>query len=38
MRFHLPARNHVAMDWAPTLYVIRVDGQLGAMTLSAFRG
>jgi hypothetical protein len=26
------------MDWAPALYVIRVDGQLGAMTLSAFPG
>ena len=38
MRFHLPARDHVAMDWAPALYVIRVDGQLGAMTLSAFPG
>jgi len=38
MRFHLPARDHVAMDWAPALYVIRVDRQLGAMTLSAFPG
>ena len=40
MRFHRPARDHVdvAMDWAPALYVIRVDGQLGAMTLSAFPG
>jgi len=38
MRFHLPARDHVAMDWAPALYVIRVDGQLGSMTLSAFPG
>ena len=38
MRFHLPARDHMAMDWAPALYVIRVDGQLGAMTLSAFPG
>jgi len=35
MRLHLPARDHVAMDWAPALYVIRVDGQFGAMTLSA---
>jgi hypothetical protein len=26
------------MDWAPALYVIRVDGHLGAMTLSAFPG
>ena len=38
MRFHLPARDHVAMDWAPALYVIRVNGQLGAMTLCAFPG
>jgi hypothetical protein len=38
MRFHLPARDHVAMDWAPALYVIRVDGHLGAMVLSAFPG
>ena len=38
MRLHLPARDHVAMDWAPALYAIRVDGQLGAMTLSAFPG
>ena len=26
------------MDWAPALYVIRVDGHLGAMALSAFPG
>jgi len=38
MRFHLSARDHVVMDWAPALYVIRVDGHLGAMTLSAFPG
>ena len=38
MRFHLPARDHVVMDWAPALYVIRVDGHLGVMTLSAFPG
>ena len=38
MRFHLAARDHVAMDWAPALYVIRVDRQLSAMTLSAFPG
>ena len=38
MRFHLPARDYVVMDWAPALYVIRVDGHLGAMTLSAFPG
>lgn len=38
MRFHLFARDHVVMDWAPALYVIRVDGHLGAMALSAFPG
>ena len=38
MRFHLPARDHVLMDWAPALYMIRVDGHLGAMALSAFPG
>ena len=38
MRFHLPARDHVVMDWAPALYVIRVNGHLGAMALSAFPG
>jgi hypothetical protein len=26
MRFHLRARDHVVMDWAPALYMIRVDG------------
>jgi hypothetical protein len=36
MRFHLPARDHVVMDWAPALYTVRVDGHLGAMALSAF--
>jgi hypothetical protein len=38
MRSHLPARDHVVMDWAPALYVIRVDGHLGVMALSAFPG
>jgi hypothetical protein len=38
MRFHRPARHHVAMDWVPALYMIRVDGHLGAMALSAFPG
>jgi hypothetical protein len=38
MRFHLPARDHVVMDWAPAPYTIRVDGHLGAMGLSAFPG
>jgi hypothetical protein len=36
MRFHLPALDDVVMDWAPALYVIRVDGHLGGMALSAF--
>ena len=38
MRSHMPARDHVVMDWAPALYMIRVDGHLGAMALSAFPG
>jgi hypothetical protein len=38
MRFHLPARDHGVMDWAPALYMIRVDGRLGATALSAFPG
>ena len=38
MRFHMPARDCVVMDWAPALYKIRVDGHLGAMALSAFPG
>jgi hypothetical protein len=38
MRFRRPARDHVAMDWAAALYMIRVDGHLGAMALSAFPG
>jgi hypothetical protein len=36
MRFHLPARDHGVMDPAPTLYVIRINGHLGATVLSAF--
>jgi len=36
MRFHFAARDHVEMDWEPDLYMIRVDGHLGATTLSAF--
>jgi hypothetical protein len=36
MRLHRPARDHEVMDWAPALYMIRVDGHLGAMALSAF--
>jgi hypothetical protein len=36
MRSHRPARDNVVMDWAPALYMIRVDGHPGALTLSAF--
>ena len=36
MRTHLPARDHVAMDPAPAMYTIRINGHLGATVLSAF--
>ena len=36
MRPHLPARDDGAMDMAPALYIIRIDGHLGAAVLSAF--
>jgi hypothetical protein len=36
MRFHLPALDHGVMDPAPALYMIRINGHLGAMMLSAF--
>jgi hypothetical protein len=36
MRFHLPARDHGVMDPAPALYLIRINGHLGATVLSAF--
>ena len=36
MRFHLPALNHGVMDPAPVLYMIRINGHLGATVLSAF--
>jgi len=36
MRDHLPAHDHGGMDPAPTLYVIRINGHLGATVLSAF--
>ena len=36
MRFHLPALNHGVMDPAPALYVVRINGYLGATVLSAF--
>jgi hypothetical protein len=36
MRFHLPALNHGLMDPAPALYMIRINGHLGATVLLAF--
>ena len=36
MRAHLPARDDGGMDPAPALYVIRINGHLGATVLSAF--
>jgi hypothetical protein len=36
MWFHLPALNHGGMDPGPALYMIRINGHLGAMVLSAF--
>ena len=36
MRGHLPACDHGGMDLAPALYVIRINGHLGATVLSAF--
>ena len=36
MRAHLPAPHHDGMDSAPALYMIRINGHLGAMMLSAF--
>ena len=36
MRVHLPALNHDVMDPAPALYMIRINGHLGATALSAF--
>jgi hypothetical protein len=36
MRPHLPARDHGVMDPAPALYLIRINGHLGATVLSAF--
>ena len=36
MRGHLPALDHRVMDPAPALYVIRINGHLGATVLSAF--
>jgi hypothetical protein len=36
MRTHLPARDDGGMDPATALYVIRINGHLGATVLSAF--
>jgi hypothetical protein len=36
MRSHLPALDHGVMDLAPALYLIRINGHLGATMLSAF--
>jgi hypothetical protein len=36
MRVHLPALDHGVMDPVPALYAIRINGHLGATTLSAF--
>ena len=36
MRGHLAARDHGGMDPAPALYMIRINGHLGATLLSAF--
>ena len=36
MRGHLPACDYGGMDLAPALYVIRINGHLGATVLSAF--
>jgi isochorismatase family protein len=36
MRGHLPAGDHDVMDQAPALYMIRINGHLGATMLSAW--
>jgi hypothetical protein len=36
MRSHLPALDDGVMDMAPALYMIRINGHLGATMLSAF--
>ena len=38
MRGHLPPRDYGLMDPAPAMYVIRINGHLGATVLSAFPG
>jgi hypothetical protein len=36
MRGHLPGVDHGVMDPVPALYMIRINGHLGATVLSAF--
>jgi hypothetical protein len=36
MRAHLPALDHDRMDPAPARYMIRINGHLGTIVLSAF--
>jgi hypothetical protein len=36
MRSHLAARDRGVMELAPALYLIRINGHLGATVLSAF--
>ena len=36
MRSHRPAGDHGVMDAAPAMYLIRINGHLGATLLSAF--
>ncbi len=36
MWVHLPVLNHDVMDPAPSRYLIRINGHLGATVLSAF--
>lgn len=36
MQFHQPVHDHGVMDSAPALYMIRINGHLGATLLSAF--
>jgi hypothetical protein len=36
MRSHRTARHHGSMDPGPVRYTIRINGQLGAILLSAF--
>ena len=38
MRGHLPTRDYGLMDPAPAMYLIRINGHLGATVLSAFPG